>query len=82
MVLLCGADGIGGSYWTRCLSCTGRDDHPDLFSQGDEGYAHQPEIVQDLAEAKLDVLADEYRLEGWYEVSAALDQPYDLYSKG
>ncbi|MBB4642597.1 ParB/RepB/Spo0J family partition protein [Rhizorhapis suberifaciens] len=55
---------------------------PDLFSQGDEGYADQPEIVQDLAEAKLDALADEYRLEGWYEVSAALDQPYDLYAKG
>ena len=55
---------------------------PDLFSQGDEGYADQPEIVQDLAEAKLDGLAEEYRLEGWYEVSATLDQPYDLYSKG
>ena len=54
----------------------------DLFSQGDEGYADQPEIVQDLAETKLDALAEEYRSEGWYEVSAALDQPYDLYSKG
>ncbi|WP_340267911.1 ParB/RepB/Spo0J family partition protein [Sphingobium mellinum] len=55
---------------------------PDLFSQGDDGYADQPEIVQDLAEAKLEALAEKYRLAGWYEVSAAFDQPYDLYSKG
>ena len=54
----------------------------DLFSQGDEGFADQPEIVQELAEEKLDALADEYRAAGWFEVSATLDQPYDLYTKG
>ena len=55
---------------------------PDLFSQGDEGFADQPEIVEELAEAKLDALADEFRAIGWYEVSATLTQPYDLYTKG
>lgn len=54
----------------------------DLFSQGGEGFADQPEIVQELAEDKLDVLADEYRAAGWFEVRAALDQPHDLYMKG
>jgi ParB family chromosome partitioning protein len=54
----------------------------DLFSQGDEGFADHPEIVEELAEAKLDALADEFRKAGWYEVSATLTQPYDLYSKG
>lgn len=53
----------------------------DLFSQGDEGFANEPEIVQELAVEKLDALADEYRAAGWYQVQAALTQPYDLYSK-
>jgi ParB family chromosome partitioning protein len=55
---------------------------PDLFSEGSAGYADQPEIVQELAEDKLDAIADEYRRVGWYEVKAALDRPYDLYAKG
>ncbi|KKW90843.1 ParB/RepB/Spo0J family partition protein [Sphingobium chungbukense] len=55
---------------------------PDLFSQGDGGYADQPEIVQELAQAKLDGIADEYRAIGWLEVTATFDQPYDLYNKG
>ena len=55
---------------------------PDLFSEGSAGYADQPEIVQELAEDKLDAIADEYRRAGWYEVKAALDRPYDLYAKG
>ena len=55
---------------------------PDLFSQGDAGYADQPELVQELAEEKLDGIADEYRAIGWYEVRAQLDRPYDLYMKG
>jgi len=54
----------------------------DLFSEGDEGYADQPEIVQELAEDKLDTIADEYRRAGWHEVEAVLDRPYDLYAKG
>src|SRR3546814_12970537 len=53
----------------------------DLFSQGDEGFADQPEIVQELAEEKLDALAAAYRAAGWFEVSATLDQTYDLYTK-
>ena len=55
---------------------------PDLFSQGDAGYADQPELVQELAEEKLDTIADEYRAIGWHEVRASLDRPYDLYMKG
>jgi ParB family chromosome partitioning protein len=55
---------------------------PDLFSQGDAGYADQPELVQELAEEKLDAIADEYRAIGWHEVRASLDRPYDLYMKG
>ena len=54
----------------------------DLFSQGAEGFADQPELVQELAEEKLDAIADEYRAIGWHEVRAQLDRPYDLYMKG
>ena len=54
----------------------------DLFSQGGEGFADQPEIVQELAEEKLDAIASEYRAIGWHEVRAELDRPYDLYMKG
>lgn len=54
----------------------------DLFSQGAEGFADQPELVQELAEEKLDAIADEYRSIGWHEVRAQLDRPYDLYMKG
>jgi ParB family chromosome partitioning protein len=54
----------------------------DLFSQGAEGFADQPELVQELAEEKLDAIADEYRAVGWHEVRASLDRPYDLYMNG
>jgi ParB family chromosome partitioning protein len=54
----------------------------DLFSQGVEGFADQPELVQELAEEKLDTIADEYRAVGWHEVRATLERPYDLYMKG
>lgn len=54
----------------------------DLFSQGAEGFADDPELVRELAEEKLDTLADEYRAIGWHEVRAALERPYDLYMKG
>ena len=54
----------------------------DLFSQGAEGFADQPELVQELAEDKLDAIADEYRAIGWHEVRATLERPYDLYMKG
>jgi ParB family chromosome partitioning protein len=55
---------------------------PDLFSQGDAGYADQPELVQELAEEMLDGIAAEYRAIGWHEVRAELDRPRDLYMKG
>lgn len=55
---------------------------PDLFAQGDGGYADQPELIAELAQAKLDTLAEEYRTSGWFEVTATFDQPYDLYNKG
>ncbi|MDE0945389.1 MAG: ParB N-terminal domain-containing protein, partial [Sphingobium sp.] len=54
----------------------------DLFSQGDAGYADQPELVQELAEEMLDGIAAEYRAIGWHEVRAELDRPHDLYMKG
>lgn len=54
----------------------------DLFSQGAEGFANDPELVRELAEEKLDAIADEYRAIGWHEVRAALERPYDLYMKG
>ncbi len=54
----------------------------DLFSQGAEGFADSPELVQELAEEKLDAIADEYRAVGWHQVRATLDRPYDLYMKG
>lgn len=54
----------------------------DLFSQGAEGFADSPELVQELAEEKLDAIADEYRAIGWHEVRAGLDRPHDLYMKG
>lgn len=55
---------------------------PDLFAQGDNGYADHPEIVAELAEVRLTALADEHRASGWLEVTATIDQPYDLYNKG
>lgn len=54
----------------------------DLFSQGAEGFANEPELVQEMAEEKLDAIADEYRAIGWHEVRAELARPYDLYMKG
>lgn len=54
----------------------------DLFSQGAEGFADQPELVQELAEDKLDAIAGEYRAKGWHEVRSQLERPHDLYVKG
>lgn len=54
----------------------------DLFSQGAEGFADAPELVQELAEDKLDAIAGEYRAKGWHEVRAQLERPHDLYMKG
>lgn len=54
---------------------------PDLFSQGSEGYADQPELVEDLALAKLAEIEAGFRAEGWSEVRVALDYPPDLHDK-
>ena len=54
----------------------------DLFSQGDEGFADIPELVQELAEEKLEAIAADYRSIGWHEVRAEIERPYDLYMKG
>ena len=54
----------------------------DLFSQGDEGFADSPELVQELAEEKLEAIAADYRSIGWHEVRAEIERPYDLYMKG
>ncbi|WP_234831987.1 ParB/RepB/Spo0J family partition protein [Sphingobium yanoikuyae] len=54
----------------------------DLFSQGDEGFADTPALVEELAEEKLEAIAAEYRSIGWYEVCAGIVHPNDLYMKG
>lgn len=54
----------------------------DLFSQGDEGFADSPELVQELAQEKLEAIAAEYRSIGWHEVRAEIERPYNLYMKG
>lgn len=51
----------------------------DLFSTKGEGYADDPDLVQRLADEKLDALAAEAEAEGWGEVIAAESTPYDSY---
>jgi ParB family chromosome partitioning protein len=51
----------------------------DLFSTKGEGYADEPELVQRLADEKLDALAAEAEAEGWGEVIAAEHSPHDSY---
>lgn len=50
----------------------------DLFSR-EAGYADDPELVQRLADEKLEALAAEAEAEGWGEVIAAEHSPYDSY---
>ena len=51
----------------------------DLFSTKGEGYADDPELVQRLVDEKLDALTAEAEAEGWGEVIAAENTPYDSY---
>ena len=51
----------------------------DLFSTKGEGYADDPELVQRLVDEKLDALAAAAEAEGWGEVIAAEQTPYDSY---
>jgi ParB family chromosome partitioning protein len=52
----------------------------DLFAQEGEGYADDPELVERLADEKLDQLAEEAKAEGWGDVIAAMETPYNSYS--
>lgn len=52
----------------------------DLFSEGDEGYADDPELVGLMAREKLAELAAEFQGEGWAVVRAELETPIDWYS--
>jgi ParB family chromosome partitioning protein len=52
----------------------------DLFAKDGEGYADDPELVQHLADEKLDRLTSEAEAEGWGEVIAAEQTPYQSYS--
>lgn len=54
---------------------------PDLFSQGSEGYADQPQLIEELAQSKLAEIADEFRAQGWSEVRISLDIPSDIHAK-
>lgn len=52
----------------------------DLFAEEGEGYADHPELVEGLAHAKLDEIAEGLRDEGWHTVRVELDTPNDYYS--
>ena len=52
----------------------------DLFAKEGEGYADDPELVQRLADEKLDRLSAEAEAEGWGEVIAAEQTPYESYN--
>ncbi len=51
----------------------------DLFAKDGEGYADDPALVQQLADAKLEVLASEAEIAGWGEVIASEQTPYESY---
>ncbi|WP_454888837.1 ParB/RepB/Spo0J family partition protein [Sphingobium indicum] len=52
----------------------------DLFSKDSEGYANDAELVQRLVDEKLDRLTSEAEAEGWGEVIAAEQTPYESYN--
>ncbi len=52
----------------------------DLFSQGDEGFADDRELVETLASRKLDEVAEGLKEEGWHIVRPCLEQPNDFYN--
>lgn len=53
----------------------------DLFNAKDEGFADSPELLMQLATAKLDLLADEARAEGWQKIQTGFERPDCYYSK-
>jgi ParB family chromosome partitioning protein len=52
----------------------------DLFAKDGQGFADDPELVQRLADEKLDVLSAAAEAEGWGEVIAAEQTPYENYN--
>ena len=52
----------------------------DLFAEGGDGYADDPELVETLANAKMADIEAGYRAEGWSDVRASLERPDDYYN--
>jgi ParB family transcriptional regulator, chromosome partitioning protein len=52
----------------------------DLFAQNGEGYADNPELVVQLAQAKLEEAEQQYRALGWQDVRVSLQRPDNYYS--
>ena len=53
----------------------------DLFQPQDEGFADQPDILSALATAKLEVLAEEARGDGWKSVATCFERPECYYNR-
>lgn len=51
----------------------------DLFAEDEEGYADDPALVQQLADAKFEALRAEAEEAGWGEVIASEQPPYESY---
>lgn len=54
---------------------------PDLFSEGDQGFADQPELVRSLADERLGQFAEALEAEGWSQVDVSLDWPQAISGK-
>ena len=52
----------------------------DLFAEGGEGYADDPELVETLATVRMAEVEAGYRAEGWSDVRASLERPDDYYN--
>lgn len=52
----------------------------DLFSEGEGGYADNPELLEGLAHAKLTAIGEQLEGAGWFKVRVELDTPDDYYS--
>ena len=52
----------------------------DLFAEGGDGYADDPELVETLATAKMAEIEAGYRGEGWSDVRVSLERPDDYYN--
>lgn len=51
----------------------------DLFAENGEGYADDPALVRRLADEKLEALRTEAEQDGWSEVIASEQMPYESY---